>query len=352
MTTPLRVLVACPRSGNPYVSELVRSLNERPGLTCVQSSKAFLEDEALDYDVVHFQWPEAIFGWNADCTAKGLQQLNERLSYCRTRGVQLVGTVHNESPHVLANALSSRLYDCVYRNLDAFVHLGHASIPAMKATGKATHSARHCVIPHGNYDVFRALSSGEAIDITKRKRFTLLCFGAVRKPAEVKLICRVADALAALGGDLVIAGRINSGSRRKLRYYQMQAPLFVRRNIRVIPGKIPDERVAAIVSDSSALLIPRIDTLNSGNVALGFTFGKVVMGPDIGVIGEELSRRSNPVFTPADHGSLKAAVLDTIRLANTSLGAENREYAATELAWENVATQHEDLYRSLLARAL
>ncbi len=353
MTMPLRVLLACPPSGNPYVSELVRSLNERPGVTCVQSHSEFLNTDRLDYDVVHFQWPEAIFGWKAGCTERGLQRLNEQLSKCRLQGIKLVGTVHNETPHVWANQLDSRLYESVYRNLDAFVHLGQTSVALLKASRQALDSSRHRVIPHGNYGIFRALQSDEAIGITKRQRFTLLCFGAVRKPAEVNLICRVADSLSAIGGDLVVAGRVYSGTRRKLRYYQMQVPLFVRRNVRLISGKIPDERVAAIVSDCDALLIPRVDTLNSGNVALGFTFGKVVVGPDIGVIGEELKRRGNPVFDPsADSASLNGAVMEARRLAETSLGAENRCYAESELAWSNVAALHEDLYRSLHPSAL
>ncbi len=352
MTIPLKVLLACPPTGNPYVSELVRSLNERPGVTCVQSHSEFLNIARLDYDVVHFQWPEAIFGWNAECTENGLQRLNERLSECRVQGIKLVGTVHNEMPHVWGNQLFSHLYESVYRNLDAFVHLGQASIESLKATGQALGAARHCVIPHGNYEVFRALQNNEAIGLTKSQRFTVLCFGAVRKPSEVSVICRVADSLSAIGGELVVAGRIFSGPRRRLRYYQMQVPLFVRRNIRLISGKIPDERVAAIVSDSDALLIPRVDTLNSGNVALGFTFGKVVVGPDIGVIGEELKRRGNPVFDPADLASLKNAVIDARRMAETSLGAENRRYAESELAWSNIAALHEELYRSLPPTAL
>ncbi|MGM0767450.1 MAG: hypothetical protein ACQEV6_05460 [Pseudomonadota bacterium] len=348
MTLPLRVLLACPPTGNPYVSELVRSLNERPGVQCVQSHREFLEANPLNYDVVHFQWPEAILGWNAPWTERDLQRLNERLAECRVKGIKLVGTVHNESPHVQANQLFSRLYESVYLNLDAFVHLGQTSVEITKASRQTPGTQKHCVIPHGNYDIFRTLKADAANGFSRRQRFTVLCFGAVRKPAEVNLICRVADSLSTIGGDVVIAGRVYSGSRRKLKYYQMKMPLFARRNIRLISGKIPDERVAAVVSESDALLIPRVDTLNSGNVALGFTFGKIVLGPDIGVIGEELKRRGNPVFDPADKTSIKAAVLEARQLAETSsLGADNRHYAETDLAWGNVAVLHENLYRSL-----
>lgn len=347
MTTPIRVLVACPRSGNPYVSELVRSLNERPGLTCIQSHSEFLGTETLEYDVVHFQWPEALFGWNTVFTEADLQWLDQRLSRCNDQGIRLIGTVHNEAPHVTASQLSIKLYEILYRHLDAFVHLGQTSIDLMNAYRHVPANATHVVIPHGNYSVFRAFQHSGTAGYKKSGRFTMLCFGAVRKPDEVRVICRVADALAAIGGDVVVAGRVNSGSRRKLRFYKMQLPLFVRRNVRVLPGKVPDEHVASMVSISDALLIPRVDTLNSGNVALGFTFGKVVVGPDIGVIGEELKRCGNPVFNPADRGSLQSAVTNAKRLSETSLGDDNQRYAETDLAWGKVASMHEVLYRSL-----
>ncbi len=48
--------------------------------------------------------------------------------------------------------------------------------------------------------------------------------------------------------------------------------------------------------DADVLFIPIIKSLNSGNVALGNTFGKVVVGPNYGVIGEELEKLGNPVF--------------------------------------------------------
>ncbi|MEX2475918.1 hypothetical protein [Marinobacter sp.] len=346
MTTPLRVLLACPPSGNPYVSELLRSLNERPDVTCVQDHREFLDEEELDYDVVHFQWPEAIFGWNARVTDADILRMEEKLRHCRERGITLVGTVHNEAPHVLANPLFSRLYACLYLSLDALVHLGRASVKAIAGANIASR-ARHCVIPHGNYDVFKRLQTENGSMGKTREHFTVLCFGAVRKPEEVYTICRVADCLSSHGGKLIVAGRVFSGSRKKFRYYRMQLPLRWRRNIQLIPGKIPDDQVATVVSDCDALLIPRVDTLNSGNVALGFTFGKVVIGPDIGVIGEELKRLGNPVFTPFKRSTFKAAVDDAVRLTGSSLGEVNRHHADTELSWENVSRLHEELYRSL-----
>jgi beta-1,4-mannosyltransferase len=92
-------------------------------------------------------------------------------------------------------------------------------------------------------------------------------------------------------------------------FYKMHVPLLWRRNIRLIKGKVPDKSVAMLISSCDVLLIPQVDTLNSGNVALEFTFGKVVLGPNIGVIGEELTKLGNPTFEPSNMDSLKGAVV-------------------------------------------
>lgn len=53
-------------------------------------------------------------------------------------------------------------------------------------------------------------------------------------------------------------------------------------------GTVPAEKVQYFVNAADALVISRLQVLNSANVKVGSSFGKVVVGPDSGVVGEIL----------------------------------------------------------------
>jgi hypothetical protein len=346
MKKHLKVLVVCPPSGNPYVSELVRYLNYEEFVSCTQSNRELFESGKLEYDVVHIQWPEAIFGWNTVVTASDIDVLENRMSHCKKMGIKIILTVHNEMPHFQGANVYSDVYKIVYSNADAFIHLGQKSIDILKCTLGNSISGSHFIIPHGNYGYFNEANMGCMPELSNTSRFRILCFGAVRKQAEIAVICQVADILSSIGGELVVAGRIYSGSKRTLNYYRMRIPLHRRQNVRLIKGKVPDESVASLISSCDALLIPRVDTLNSGNVALGFTFGKVVLGPNIGVIGEELTKLGNPTFDPSNYSSLKRAVENLVDFVDSPLGSRNKIYAETEMDWIKIARLHKEVYLS------
>lgn len=347
----LRVLLACPPSGNPYVSELFRYLNRLENVSCIQSHKELLETDQLEYDVIHFQWPEAIFGWNSVVTECDVNLLEKRLSKFKESGIKIVVTVHNEKPHGVKSDIHSYLYDVIYQKSDAFIHLGSRSVEILETTFDNIGAVKNFVIPHGNYNVFKEVKVDSAPLLPHTDRFRVLCFGIIRNFSEIKVICEVADLLSKLGGELVVAGRVHSGNKKTLSYYKMNIPLYRRKNIRLVKGKIPDESVATMISSCDVLLIPRVDTLNSGNVALGFTFGKVVLGPNIGVIGEELEKLGNPTFDPSNRGTLESAVSKLVDLADSSLGERNKAYADREMSWFEIARLHREAYFSLFEMA-
>lgn len=328
------------------MSELVRYLNYEESVSCTQSNRELFESKKLEYDVVHIQWPEAIFGWNAVVTESDVELLKSRLFYCKEMGIKVIITIHNELPHCRRANVYSDVYETVYYNADAFIHLGQKSIEILKCAFGNSISDSHFIIPHGNYGCFNEENVKCMPELSNKSRFRVLCFGAVRKQSEVAVICQVADILSSIGGELVVAGRIYSGSKRTLNYYRMRIPLHRRQNLLLIKGKVPDESVASLVLSCDALLIPRVDTLNSGNVALGFTFGKVVLGPNIGVIGEELNKLGNPTFDPSNYASLKSAVENLVDFVSSNLGSRNKIYAETEMDWTKIARLHREVYLS------
>jgi glycosyltransferase involved in cell wall biosynthesis len=84
-------------------------------------------------------------------------------------------------------------------------------------------------------------------------------------------------------------------------------------------------------------------------MALGFTFGRVVVGPDVGVVGEILRATGNPVYDPRRPNSLGKALERASKLRRRGKGQENAAYARSRMDWSSIAQQHVALYDKLIA---
>jgi glycosyltransferase involved in cell wall biosynthesis len=92
-------------------------------------------------------------------------------------------------------------------------------------------------------------------------------------------------------------------------------------------GLVTNKLLSLQFAASDVVLIQRKKVLNSGNLPMGFYFGKVVVGPDRGNVGEILRETGNPVFDPDDENSVARAVREAFTLAEQGKGEENRLYA-------------------------
>ena len=108
------------------------------------------------------------------------------------------------------------------------------------------------------------------------------------------------------------------------------------------------DQVQNYMNAADVLLIPRIASLNSANVQLGFAFSKVTVGPDYGVVGEILKQTGNPVFKPGNIDSLLDAMKTALELSGTGLGNRNHQYAMENWDWKRLTNQHVEFFRSLL----
>lgn len=81
---------------------------------------------------------------------------------------------------------------------------------------------------------------------------------------------------------------------------------------------------------------------------MGFSFSKVVIGPNIGNIGQILRDLNNPVFEPNNIQSIAKSMLEANFLVGTATEKQNFEYANTVCTPYMVAGKHNQLYNSLL----
>jgi len=325
----MKILFPCDPDGNPFVQTLaeeMRSLGHR-----VDQGVDFFWTGDLDYDVIHFQWPNALFRWdNSAITASGVRDAMARIAAHRKAGARLFLTRHNERPH-WANADVLGLYAAVEGACDVIVHLGEASRLSAQSL-KHMSNVRHVVIPHHIYPgIDREVSLAEArrrLGIGAGER-VLLAFGAFRNDDERWLALRAVHdqprrtrllAPRLFQFPVRFQGRIIwSEFRRRLRYL----PYGV---FRACPS-VPDSELPFYFAAADVVLLQRLDTLNSGNLPMAFSFGRVVVGPDCGNMGPILKETGNPTFDTDSRDSVAAAVAEGFRLAAAGKGEDNRRYA-------------------------
>jgi glycosyltransferase involved in cell wall biosynthesis len=92
----------------------------------------------------------------------------------------------------------------------------------------------------------------------------------------------------------------------------------------------------------------QIKVLNSGLLPLAFTFGKVVVGPDLGNVGEILKQCGNPVFDPKNYRSASVALMQGIELSKEGKGEENYLYAKENWSQEATQEKYEKLFEELI----
>ena len=357
----MKILIVYKASGlsdNPFVRLLAEGIRAC-GFEVVCSVDEFW-DHAAEYDAVHFQWPEELFGWSYPSPAQ-VAELSERLRMLHERRIPIVYTRHNSLPHK-GDAGVREAYRLIGEYADAVVHLGDYSRREFLVAYPGSRQLQ-AVIPHHIYERIYggAITRGEA-----RQRlgipadsFVVLAFGAFRHDFERKLVWRAFRRLRVPKKFLLaprlwpynLSGSHHRGLKRlaeKMLYHAAHAvERMFRCHITSAEGLIPDTELPAYFTAADVVFIQRTDILNSGNVPQAFAFGRVVAGPDSGNIGEMLAATGNPVFDPADPASVDRALAEAARLADAGHGGENLEYAREHLRLPQIAAAYGRIYQRL-----
>ena len=351
------------RESNPYVVEMIKSLDRNEEIDSVLHGTFWFEQEHTDYDIIHFQWPEKLI---SDSTLNFIDigKLHSKINQLK-KNARIVSTVHNLYPHYREDAELINLYKLIYKKTDAFVHFGSNSIKLLKIKyPEETEGKRHVIIPHGNYKCFgEPPGKQEARAYLKlpEEGIIVTVFGQLRsteeyhmaeiaikqwdKDKKILLVCgrlplRLPNiVLGRLG--IHIVGGIRSA------YFFIKSKM--NKNIILHEMNVPSKLVKYYCAASDIFLIPRPNILNSGNLYLGFTYGRVVVGPDVGNVGEILRKHNNPVFDPLDLSSIPKALNQAYNLMQKDVGESNRKIAFKDWDWDLISQEYVGLYRSLLS---
>lgn len=348
---------------NPWLFLLMRSLHRHPKVEVVQHGFGWLLEEG-EWDIIHLHWPEILVtgflpGHFSESRVERhhIDRLVTLLKSWKSRGSRLLMTLHNEEPHVDPSGMCQQLYRELYELADGFVHMGRTSRELLeKNYPQESEGKPGFLIPHGDYRYFpdekpRAACRRE-LGIPPETRL-ILAFGAIRSQRELELGIDAFNRAGIPNSLYMMVGKLPVPWRSNPRHYSVRRKLYLnrlkRRPIQTVERAIPPDEVQLYLKSADLLFIPRLRALNSGNVALGFTYGKVVAGPAYGVIGEQLSETGNPLFDPSRPGSVSAALKKGLQLMEEGHGERNAAWARQHLGWEKIAEATVKAYQQLIS---
>jgi glycosyltransferase involved in cell wall biosynthesis len=364
----MRVLVAqIPMPTNRFLVDLNAALSKGCDLT--HSSDDFWEMRG-EYDLIHFHHPEYSTFAMQDAYTNGLNasligETEKRLRFWAERS-RLVVTRHNHLPHdAVKDPRWEKIYEMFYRHVDGVAHFATASVAEFSERYRHTpfcrnHEPLHKVIPHHNYGSLpNQISRKEARQNLRigADSKVMLVFGAIRNFEERDLILRAFRGLNVSRKLLLVSRwreqpanvswiRLRNWLRDLTRLYYRLHPAY-----HFNYGFVEEAETQIYLNAADVLFIPRFRVLNSGNITLGMTFGRVVVGPDSWDVGELLRDTGNPVFDPARPETAAAAVEEGFRLAAKGrVGPANQQRALRDWSADRCAADYLKFYQALLAK--
>lgn len=340
---------------NLFVHILCRAIREQ-GVIAHCSLRDFWEKNE-PYDIIHFQWPEEVVGWNCH-NPDTVKQLQQRIDYFRSLGTRFVYTRHNTAPHY-ANPVIRQAYEVIESCSDTVVHMGRYSQCEFQSRYP---DSRSVVIPHPIYEhtYNENISRAEA----RRKlnipedRFVITAFGKFRNNDEIRMVLKSFLRLR-MPKKFLLAPRMlpfskkpghRNAWKRALSYvgYRL-APLLLKLcNVRAGASEelVDNSELHYYIAASDLIFVQRKRILNSGNVPLAFLFHKVVIGPYTGNVGELLQETGNPAFDPNDTKSIVQALKQAKQLSEAGKGEENYQYARRFMNLKKVAAAYVEVYNN------
>ncbi|MBB6681067.1 hypothetical protein H4O20_06390 [Aequorivita sp. 609] len=289
-----------------------------------------LESNIDDYSIVLIHWPEKLFNWREPSQEQLLQL--EKTIFNWKRNAKVVYVVHNLQRHYGMTTNFKKLYELVLENCDAMVHLGKYSLELFK---NKYPSVIHKYIPHPLYttgfEIFDKAEARKRLGISNNK-LMVLTPGNIRSIEERKMLLKVFKKLRVRNKLLVVPRMFKKslniefkGRQRIKKFIDVKKVVESFYNQDYLPeykfgyGFMNFEDLSLWLSATDIVFIPRIDSLNSGNIFLGLTYKKVIVGPAIGNMKEFLEKLYLPTFNPDDNSSVAASLSNAVKMLKTDL---------------------------------
>lgn len=333
---------------NPYVYTLVDYIKlEHPETIFAFGTDLLWSDACEEYDIIHFMWPHMFGRYIID----GMD-FKGRINVLKSKGVHIISTCHNFHAHIQENEYSDKTYDIVYSQSEYIIHLGAYSKGVLEHKYP---NAKHVIILHHIYDTIYPTPQSKKeclkhIGLSDRYKY-ILCLGAFRNENERNLVRLVGKHFKKQGCRVLAPSimKMPVGTKHPKVWLYALYQLYKYRRCGIITkgGFVEDTDLPFYYGASDISLIQRPEILNSGNLPMGFYMGNVVVGPNVGNVGEILRETENPVFDTQDQTSIVAAVKKGLRLSEKEKGMKNRRYCMTTCSTSICACAHFEVYKNI-----
>lgn len=317
----MKIFLPFKKSWNPYLDEIQK-----------HTLNTFIYDSYKNYDpsykIVNVHWPESIFDW-LEPTDDQLIDLELEIENWKKHS-RIVYTKHDVDRHKGMTPNFKKLFELIEIKSDVFIHLGNYS---KQVYLKLYPEAEHKVVYHPLYEnTFQTHPKREArasLNIDQ-EAVVIIAPGSIRNFAERKMILNAFKKLK-IQNKVLITTNMRSEIKFEFPGRVALKKIFDVRNFVVNEFKrrhqtpefmfsyerLNDHELSLRMSAADIVLIPRINILNSGNLHLALTFNKIVVGPAIGNIGEQLRFLNMPLFDPNSNSSVTQALEKGLALNNS-----------------------------------
>ncbi|OWY63897.1 glycosyl transferase family 1 [cyanobacterium TDX16] len=200
------------------------------------------------------------------------------------------------------------------------------------------------VLPHGELgSLYLRHTKGKQIP---REPYTLLFFGRIWPYKGLQYLLKAMPLIAEKIPEiqLIIAGR-----GENLRKYLPEN--YDRKRYKVIDTFIPPEQVLELFQKSTAVVLPYIESSQSGVALIAYALGTPVIASDVGGLRETIKSGENGLLVPSrDVHVLAEKIVELLKnkKLQNKLRLEGLSQCQESLNWSNIAAQTVEIYQNLL----
>ncbi|MHB1148661.1 MAG: glycosyltransferase family protein [Lutibacter sp.] len=348
----MKIFIPAPKDGNTFFDEIM-----------FHSNNTFVFDNFKNYNaenkIVVIHWPEQIFDWNEPSMPQ-LKELKEAIEIWK-KLAKIIYVVHNLERHYGMTANFKKLYNLIESSCDTMIHFGNYSFELFK---NKYPNITHKVISHPLYEesftLFDKEEARKKLGIDEES-LVILVPGRIRKIFERKMVLRAFKKLPQKNKVLLATNMMKfkfpyefKGRDRLKSFFDIKNVYenYFKNKVYKKPkyyfnyNYLSSHNFSLMLSAADVIFIPRKQILNSGNVFLGLTYKKIIVGPNQGNIKEVLDIFGFPSFDPNNPKSVSVALRQSIiMLKDGSYCYDDAELA--KFKPKNVAEEWDKLIENL-----
>jgi beta-1,4-mannosyltransferase len=286
------------------------------------------------YDVLHVHWPEYFTrGSSKPATAVKRLLFRALLRRLSSRGIPVVRTVHNLTPHATGDEAEARLL----RRLDDLTAI---DVVLNACTPDRGHES--VLIPHGDYrEQFASLPAASATP------GRLLFIGRIERYKGVLELIQVVQGMARADVELRVVGRPTDDMRSEIDA-AMTTGSGNGPRLSAVLEFVSDATMVQEITSSRLVVLPYREMHNSGILLVALSLGRPVLVP-AGCVAEELAGEVGKGWVTTYSGELTAEDIRRALAQSDDVIGKLPAFAGRD--WVSVASAYGRVYRAAVAGA-